>query len=307
MKIRIGTRGSKLARWQAEWVAARLSEHGVDTELIFLKTLGDVKSGPIGNAGTQGVFTKEIQRALLDHAVDLAVHSLKDLPTDPTEGLCLAAVPPREACGDALVAKQVSSLDELPTGAIVATGSARRRAQLLAWRDDLVIPDIRGNVDTRLQKLHEGDNGQQLDAIILAEAGLRRLGLDEHITQVIPKEILLPAVGQGALGLEAREDDATTREALTPLNDIPTQHAVIAERAMLRGLRGGCLAPVGAWARAAEGDQLRLDGVVLNSDGTKKLAVSVDGNSTGCEELGILAANELLSQGADDLLDASRA
>ena len=305
MKIRIGTRGSKLARWQAEWVAARLAEHDVETELIFLKTLGDVKSGPIGNAGTQGVFTKEIQRALLDEDVDLAVHSLKDLPTDPVEKLCLAAVPPREACGDALVAREVGLLEDLPSGAVVATGSARRRAQLLAWRDDLEIPDIRGNVDTRLQKLQEGDEGKRLDAIILAEAGLHRLGLEEHITQVIPKTVLLPAVGQGALGLETREHDAATREALAQLDDAATHQAVIAERAMLRSLRGGCLAPVGAWSRE-DGEHLLLDGVVLSSDGKKKVTVSVRGKPQECEELGMLAANELLSQGAGELLDASR-
>lgn len=305
MKIRIGTRGSKLARWQAEWVASELSRHGVDTQIIFLKTLGDVKSGPIGNVGTQGVFTKEIQRALLDEQVDLAVHSLKDLPTEPTAGLCLAAVPPRENCGDALIAKHAASLDELPEGAAVATGSARRRAQLLAYRHDLSVRDLRGNVDTRLQKLQDGDEQGQIDAIILAEAGLRRLGLQQHISEVIDKSIMLPAVGQGALGLETREQDEATREALQVLDDETTHQCVVAERAMLFTLRGGCLAPVGAWARQ-EADELRLDGVVLDGEGTRRVAASLTAPPSECRELGEHVAEALLKQGASELLDSAR-
>lgn len=305
MKIRIGTRGSKLARWQAEWVAGQLSQHGVDTEIIFLKTLGDVKSGPIGSVGEQGVFTKEIQRALLDEQVDLAVHSLKDLPTEPTAGLCLAAVPPRENCGDALIANQVGSLDELPKGAVVATGSARRRAQLLAYRNDLSVRDLRGNVDTRLQKLQDGDDQGKIDAIILAEAGLRRLGLQKHISDVIDKTIMLPAVGQGALGLETREQDEATREALHVLNDDVTLQCVIAERAMLLTLRGGCLAPVGAWGREESGE-LRLDGVVLNGEGTRRAAASLSAPFGDGYELGKRVAAALLQQGASDLLESAR-
>lgn len=302
MKIRIGTRGSKLARWQAEWVANELAQLQVETEIVFLKTLGDVKAGPIGNVGTQGVFTKEIQRALLDNDVDLAVHSLKDLPTDHTDGLALACVPPRELCGDALIAGEITSLDDLPQNAVVATGSARRRAQLLAYRPDLDVQDLRGNVDTRLQKLKDDDN---LHAIILAEAGLRRLGLAEHISQVLPKSIMLPAVGQGALGLEIREDDNETRDALAPMTDQVTHQAVLAERALLRTLRGGCIAPIGAWARL-EGDELKLDGIVLNGDGTKQVTASAAAQPEQCEELGIRTANELLAQGADNLLHDAR-
>ena len=301
MAIRIGTRGSKLARWQATWVAAELAKHNIETEIIFLKTLGDVKSGPIGAVGTQGVFTKEIQRALLDNQVDLAVHSLKDLPTDHTEGLSLAAVPPRERCGDALIAKHVDSVDALPQGATVATGSARRRSQLLAYRSDLNVCDLRGNVDTRLQKLEEGE----LDAIVLAEAGLHRLGLDSHISQVIPKSIMLPAVGQGALGLETRDEDSETREAIQSLHDSETHCAVLAERALLRGLRGGCLAPVGAWARI-ESDSLVLDAIVLDSKGNEQVRTSATAPAEQCEELGIRTANELIALGADRLLDSVR-
>ena len=301
MKVRIGTRASKLARWQAEWVSAELAKLEVETEIVFLKTLGDVKSGPIGNVGTQGVFTKEIQRALLDEQVDLAVHSLKDLPTEDIEGLTLAAVPPREQCGDALVSNSASSLDELPKNAVIATGSARRKALLLAHRADYEIRDLRGNVDTRLEKLDEGD----LHAIILAEAGLRRLGLEERIAQVIPKSIMLPAVGQGALGLETREGDTHTIDAISPLNDADTRHCVLAERAFLRTLRGGCIAPIGAWARMDAG-RLTLDGVVLNGDGSKQVAGNATGSPEQCEELGIRTANELLAQGASQLLDSAR-
>lgn len=301
MKIRIGTRASKLARWQAEWVSAELAKLDVETEIIFLKTLGDVKSGPIGNVGTQGVFTKEIQRALLDEQVDLAVHSLKDLPTEDIEGLALAAVPPREQCGDALVSNSATSLDELPKNAVIATGSARRKALLLAHRADYDVQDLRGNVDTRLQKLDEGD----LHAIILAEAGLRRLGLEERIAQVIPKSIMLPAVGQGALGLETREGDTKTIDAIAPLDDMDTRHCVLAERAFLRTLRGGCIAPIGAWARM-EGGQLTLEGVVLNGDGSKQVGGNATGSPEQCEELGIRTANELIAQGADKLLDSAR-
>lgn len=305
MKIRIGTRGSKLARWQAEWVSAELQKHDIETELIFLKTLGDVKAGPIGNVGTQGVFTKEIQRALLDEQVDLAVHSLKDLPTEPTEGLAIAAVPTREKCGDALVAGETASIDDLPKNAVVATGSARRRAQLLAYRPDLHVRDLRGNVDTRLQKLKDGDEEGNIDAIILAEAGLRRLGLEAHISQVIPTSIMLPAVGQGALGLETRESDSATREAMAVLDDAVTHQCVVAERSMLFSLRGGCLAPVGAWARM-ENDEIKLEGVVLKDDGTEKATVSVNSPPSDATRLGQIAAERLIEQGADRFLDAAR-
>lgn len=297
MKIRIGTRGSKLARWQAEWVAGELEKRDVETELVYLKTLGDVKAGPIENVGAQGVFTKEIQRALIDDRVDLAVHSLKDLPTDHVEGLSLSAVPVREACGDVLVSITASALEELPKGAVIGTGSARRKAQLLAFRRDFEIRDLRGNVDTRIGKLHEGE----LHAIILAEAGLRRLGLEEHITQLIPRSIMLPAVGQGALGIETREADALTKSALAFMHDEETFHSVLAERSLLRTLRGGCITPIGAWARY-QGTELKLDSIVLNSDGTKQVTATSTALPEQCEEIGIRTANELLSRGADLLL-----
>src|SRR3954465_5516322 len=227
--LRLGTRGSKLARWQAEWVAGELRRRGHAVELVEIATRGDVEpAAPIEDIGTRGVFTKEIQRALLAGSVDLGVHSLKDLPTEPVDGLVLAAVPERESpadvvvCASALGARlrldpgdQANVLSSLPNEARIGTGSLRRQAQLLHVRPDLQVADVRGNVDTRLRKLDAG----QFDAIVLAEAGLRRLGLADRATQVLPFEVMLPAVGQGALGIECRNDDVALREILTPLND----------------------------------------------------------------------------------------
>ena len=298
--IRIGTRASALARWQADWVAAQLDALNVNIEMVLISTQGDVKSGPIGAMGTQGVFTKELQRALLDEEVDLAVHSLKDLPTDEIPGLVLAAVPPRERCGDALVG-DVDTWNELPQGATVGTGSARRRAQLLHSRRDLNVIDIRGNVDTRLKKLDDGD----YDAIILAEAGLTRLGFHDRIRCVLPKEVMLPAIGQGALGLECRVDDDATRSILAHLNDDATHASVLAERSLLAALRGGCLAPIGAWGRV-ENDKLLLDAVVLDHEGTQRL--SDGGNAPPIEaiDLGQKVAEQLMRAGAAELIAQSR-
>lgn len=301
MKLRLGTRKSPLARWQADWVAARLAEMDVDVEMVYISTEGDVQSGPLGVLGGQGLFTKRIQHALLDNQIDLAVHSLKDLPTEHVPGLMLAAVPPREAVGDVLVSKRAVTLDELPQDAVVGTGSARRRAQLLHHRADLDVRDIRGNVDTRLGKLADG----QFDAIVLAEAGLRRLGLQQHIKQVLSRDVMLPAVGQGALGIEARRDDETTLEALAPLNDQSARSAVQAERALLAALRAGCLAPVGAWGRIEE-DALRLDAVVLSGDGRQRLAAQGAAALAQAEKLGEDVARDLLAQGAADLINAAK-
>jgi hydroxymethylbilane synthase len=302
-RIRLGTRASPLARWQADWVAGQLRAAGVEVELVPIATQGDqVQTGPIGAIGTQGVFTKEIQRALLDRRIDLAVHSLKDLPTDPVSGLCLAAVPPREAVGDALVGRGLTTFDALPQAAVLGTGSVRRRAQLWHARSDLRMEDVRGNVDTRLRKLDEG----QYDALILAEAGLRRLGLADRISQVLPKSLILPAVGQGALGLESREDDHATRACLTPLDDPATHAAVLAERALLAALRGGCLAPVGAWGRIEQDGQLHLTAAVLSGDGRTRLTTAIAGAPVDAAALGRQAADSLLLQGAADLIQKSR-
>jgi hydroxymethylbilane synthase len=299
--LKIGTRSSPLARWQADWVAARLVELGQAVEIVFITTQGDVRSGPLGQIGGQGLFTKEIQRALLSGEVDIAVHSLKDLPTQEVDGLTLGAIPPRESAGDVLVARQAADLASLPTAARVGTGSLRRRTQLLHARPDLVLLDIRGNVDTRLRKLDDGE----FDAIVLAEAGLKRLGLESRITAVLPKSIVLPAVGQGALGIEIRANDVRARDALAPLDDVDTRASVVAERALLAELRGGCLAPVGAWGRVEEGE-LRLDAVVLSADGKTRIAARETAEPFQAHALGVRVAAELLRQGADALIAESR-
>ena len=299
--LRLGTRGSPLARWQAEWVAARLAEHGIAVSLVPISTQGDVKTGALSEIGGQGLFTKEIQRALLAREIDLAVHSLKDLPTDPVAGLTHGAVPERESAGDVLVSHGIASVDALPRHARIGTGSTRRRAQLLHVRPDLQMLDIRGNVDTRLRKLDDGD----FDAIVLAEAGLKRLGLGDRIVHVIPQTMMLPAVGQGALGIEIRDDDDVTRQAVAPLNHADTREAIVAERALLATLRGGCMAPVGAWGRI-EADTLKLDGVVLSHDGARRLFATAQSEPDNSAALGIAVAEQLLAQGAAELIADAR-
>jgi len=290
-----------LAQWQADWVAAQLRAAGVEVEMVPVTTSGDQQLAPLGAIGGQGLFTKELQRELLAERIDLAVHSLKDLPTDPVPGLCLAAVPPRAPVGDALVSPMHASLERLPPGATVGTGSLRRRAQLLHIRPDLQVRDIRGNVDTRLRKVAAGD----YDAAILAQAGLERLQLAEHIAQRLPTSMFLPAVGQGALGLETRSDDRPTREVVRPLDDAASHAAVLAERAMLAALRGGCLAPIAAWARL-EGGWLTLIGRVLSPDGARKLEFTARAKAADAERLGRQVADELLAQGAAGLIELSR-
>ena len=275
--LRLGTRASPLAQWQANWVAAELRRHGVTVELVNITTSGDQQQTDAGSIVGTGVFTKEIQRELLAGRIDLAVHSLKDLPTDTVPGLLLAAVPERAAVADVLVSDRFDSVESLPPGAVVGTGSLRRRAQFLHYRNDLEMRDIRGNVDTRLRKLREG----HYEAIILAQAGLDRLGFTDRITQVLPLDMMLPAVGQGALGIESREDDAATRAALAVLNDAPTHAAVFAERAMLAALHGGCLAPIAAWGRIEDG-QLHLTGRVLDPAGLRRLEAESFGGFGRC-------------------------
>jgi len=226
---------------------------------------------------------------------------LKDLPTEATAGLCLGAVPKRGPISDVLVSRGGESFDELPKGAVLGTGSIRRQAQLLRARPDLIMKDIRGNVDTRLTKLEPG----QYDAVVLAEAGLTRLGLKDRITQVLPRSLILPAIGQGALGLETRQDDETTREAVEALNDSESHASVLAERSLLAALRGGCLAPVGAWGRMEEG-KLRLDAVVLSPDGKQALHACGSNAMDQAEVLGRSVAEQLLQQGAARLIEASR-
>jgi len=270
---------------------------------VEISTQGDLQQvGPIGALGSQGVFTKEIQRALLDERIDLAVHSLKDLPTEPVPGLRLAASPLRGPVSDVLVSPQALKWQDLPQGARVGTGSPRRRAQLWHVRPDLRLEDVRGNVDTRLRKLAEG----QYDALVLARAGLFRLGLAESMIREFESEILLSAVGQGALGIEIRAADTHTAQIVERLNDPATLASVTAERALLATLRGGCLAPVAAWGRLETAETLRLTAVVLSADGRTRLHADHSGLRHEAAELGTRAAEDLLAQGAAQLIQSAR-
>ncbi len=298
--LRIGTRGSELARWQSTWVARRLEAHHphLTIELVEIRTEGDRdRNTPLAAIGGVGLFTKEIQRALLDGRVDLAVHSLKDLPSRTPPGLVVAAVPVREDVADALIAPEGRSLDQLPPGARVGTGSPRRRAQILHVRPDLEIVGIRGNVETRLALATRGE----LAAVILAEAGLRRLGLDHHVTERLAPPRFLPAVGQGALGLECRSDDETTLARVAPLDDRSTHRGVIAERRVLAELEGGCLIPLAAYGRE-EGNELVLDASLFDPDGREAIHASDRSSSDDADALGLRVAGMLRDQGAERLL-----
>jgi hydroxymethylbilane synthase len=299
--LRIGTRGSPLARWQAGWVADRLraAHPGLSVDLVEIKTHGDRdRNTPLAQIGGLGLFTKEIQRALLENAVDLAVHSLKDLPTQGPEGLTLGAIPLREDPADALIAPRYRSLDAMPDGATVGTGSLRRRAQLLHLKPGLNVVGLRGNVETRLNQALGGT----LDAVVLADSGLRRLGLDVHVTERLGPPRFLPAPGQGALGIECRIEDAGTLELLGPLDDPPTRRAVVAERQALAELEGGCMIPLGAWGRDAEGERLALDAAVFAVDGHVRIFASETGPIDDPEGLGRVVAGLLRRQGAEALL-----
>jgi hydroxymethylbilane synthase len=301
MLLRLGTRGSALARWQAEWVAERLRANGTEVELVLIATTGDRRLDSLANFGGQGAFTKEIQQALIDNRVDLAVHSLKDLPTERPAELCLAAIPERAPCGDVLISPKFGMLDKLPHQATVGTSSFRRQAQLLHVRPDLQMKEIRGNIDTRLKKVHGGE----FDAVVLAAAGVTRRGLTGENTERLPFGGLPPAVGQGALAIETREDDELTRNAVSILDNSPTRAAVFAERAMLAALRAGCLAPVAAWGRL-EGDQLLLTGRVISLDGRIKLEATSAAAPSDSPALGRRVADELLDQGAAEVIAAAR-
>lgn len=306
--VRIATRASALATWQAEHVAERLGSvpaaRGV--QLVPITTQGDRdRNSALSTFGGVGVFTKEVQQAVLEGRADVAVHSLKDLPTEPTAGLVLGAVLPRAPRCDALLlpkGRKCDSLDDLPREARVGTGSLRRQAQLLSHRPDLRLGEIRGNLDTRLRKLDEGE----FDAIILAEAGLRRLGWEDRISLVLKPPVMYPATGQGAIGVECRADDDLTRKALAHLDDSTTRIEVTAERACLAALRAGCHAPVGAWSqveRLSKGDvTLTFEAVIWSRDGSRRVSASLTGPASDAQAIGVRVAEQLLKQGGDDLL-----
>jgi hydroxymethylbilane synthase len=301
--LRLGTRGSHLALWQANHVADRLRTVVGDrpVELVLIETHGDRdQASALSAMGGFGVFTKAIQTALHDRRADVAVHSLKDLPTIPEPGLELVAVPPRGPTGDAFVSQKYRRFDDLPDEAVIGTSSLRRRAQLQNRRPGLQLIDLRGNVETRLRKLAE----QDLDGIILAEAGLVRLGLANQITEILNPSWMLPAVGQGAIGLECRADDAATKDLVMALLDIDTFRRVQAERAMLLTLGGGCLVPIGATSRVEDGI-LTLRGAVLSPDGRRRVVATHTGPAETPLAIGQELAAMLLAEGAGDLLSLS--
>jgi hydroxymethylbilane synthase len=304
-KLRIGSRGSQLALWQANHISALLRARGHEVEIELIHTTGDkITDVPLAMVGTKGglgkgIFTKEIEEALAAGRVDLAVHSLKDLPTELPPGFEIAAITERQDPRDAFCSLNYPSFQELPQGARVGTSSLRRQAQLKAVRPDLDIHPLRGNVDTRLRKLEQGEYG----AIILASAGLKRLGKTELVKQIIPAEIMCPAAGQGALGIEIRLGEAKTRDLLAFLNDANARAATTCERALLNSLGGGCQVPIGAFAEMRDG-KLHLESIVAEPDGSKLLRDSRDGRIEDAAKLGAAAGATLLARGGDKILAA---
>lgn len=299
-KITIGTRGSKLALWQANYIAdcVRNQYPGLEVNLVHIVTTGDkILDVPLAKIGGKGLFTKELETAMLNGEIDLAVHSLKDMPTELPEGLLLAAITERADAGDAFISPRYGTVENLPYGAKVGTSSLRRKAQLLKYRPDLIIHDLRGNLDTRLQKLDTGD----LDAILLAVAGLKRLGWQDRITQVLSSEICLPAVGQGALAIEARSNDAEVLDMLAFLNHQETRWAVEAERAYLAEVEGGCQIPIGVYATLQQ-DILTLEAAILSVDGKRQVRQTISGSSQKAKQLGQTLAQDMLNAGGRKIL-----
>jgi hydroxymethylbilane synthase len=300
LSVVLGTRGSKLAVHQSEWVQAQLhalAPH-VTVTLRRIQTSGDrILDVPLAQIGGKGLFVKEIEEALLSGEIDLAVHSMKDVPTELPDGLEIICVPPREDPRDALISRDGKLFLDLPLGAKIGTSSLRRQSQLLHTRPDLTIAMLRGNLDTRLKKLHEG----QFDAIVLAAAGLRRLAWAHEITEYLAPQISLPAIGQGALGIEGRRDDAFIRSLLSGLDHAPSKIAVLAERALLHRLQGGCQVPIAAHATLT-GTKVRLEGVVASVDGKELIRDSVEGTIEDPESIGVQLAERLLARGGERIL-----
>ncbi len=303
-KLIIGSRGSELALWQTHFVKEKLEEFfpEIRLEVKIIKTTGDkLLDVALAKIGDKGLFTRQIETALLDREIDLAVHSLKDLQTVQPAGLTIGAVTARELPNDCLISKRFASIDDLPENAKVATGSLRRKSQLLHYRPDLEIFEIRGNVPTRIKKFEESD----LDAMILAFAGVHRLNLDSYIKQIIPSEIMIPAVGQGAMAIETRDEDAELKKMLQKLTDENTSFCVAAERSFLRTLEGGCQVPIGANARL-ENNKIHLEGMAGNLDGSINLRGSISGDKENAADLGKRLAQNLIEKGANRLLEMTR-
>ncbi|PSV13362.1 hydroxymethylbilane synthase [Photobacterium kishitanii] len=299
--IRIATRKSPLAMWQAEFVKAELelAHPGLVVELLPMVTKGDIiLDTPLAKVGGKGLFVKELEVAMLEGRADIAVHSMKDVPVEFPEGLGLVTICEREDPRDAFVSNHYDSIDDLPLGAIVGTSSLRRQCQLRSQRPDLIVNDLRGNVNTRLRKLDEG----QYDAIILATAGLKRLKMNDRIRSKIAPEVSLPAVGQGAVGIECRLNDQRVRDLLAPLNHQPTATRVLCERAMNNRLQGGCQVPIGSYSEL-QGDNIWLRALVGEPDGSIIIRAEISGPIAAAEQLGETLADELLAKGAKDILD----
>lgn len=299
-KLRIGTRGSPLAMVQADWVRGKLSKHFATwkIEIVTIRTSGDrQKSLPLSELGGKGAFTREIEKALLAGEIDLAVHSMKDLPMEIPSGLLLAAITERENPFDAFISRNGVNLDSLPLQSTIATGSLRRKAQLLHYRGDLIIKDIRGNVDTRLKKLQRGF----AEGLVLAAAGLRRLNKEDSITQYLPPDVCLPAAGQGTLGIEIREEDSLLGEKLAVLNHRQSSLAVSAERSFLRVLGAGCHTPAGAYGEM-NGGEILLRGFVSSPDGKALVKMKMLGREEDAEIVGDLLARRILKGGGKELL-----
>jgi hydroxymethylbilane synthase len=298
--IRIGTRGSLLAKWQAEFVRKRIFQStGVETEIVIIKTTGDaMQQAPFSQIGGKGVFIKELEEALLDEHIDLAVHSVKDIPTDVPSRLSFPAVCKREDIRDCLVSAKGETLATLRRDARIGTSSLRRQSQLRHHRKDFDLRDLRGNVDTRLRKVESGE----YEAIVLAKAGLDRLGLSARITEVLSPDVCMPAVGQGAIAVQARLKDQELSDALAPLDDNETRQSIVAERALLGALQGGCQVPLGAWARFERG-QLAMDAVVCSPDGATYIRQRATGPMDQPRELGHQLAQLLVDAGAGTILE----
>jgi hydroxymethylbilane synthase len=303
--LQIGTRGSQLALWQANWVktALEVRDSSLSIELVIIKTTGDkILDVPLARVGGKGLFVKEIEEALLNEKIDLAVHSMKDMPAQIPQGLCIGAIPQREVPQDVLISKSNRLFSELPSGAIIGTGSLRRKAQVLFARPDLVVLPLRGNIDTRLKKL-ESEN---LDAIILAAAGVRRLGFENRITQYLDENIMLPAVGQGALCIEIRQDDPLTGPVVAGLEDPTTRAVIRGERAFLDRLEGGCQVPIAAHGRI-DNNIFTLSGLVAALDGKTLIKQTLQGPENSSDVIGAELAERLISMGAKTIIDNLKA
>jgi hydroxymethylbilane synthase len=299
--VRIGTRGSPLAVWQAEWIRSRLValHPQYEAELTKIKTTGDkITDVPLAQVGGKGLFVKEIETALLEDRIDLAVHSMKDMPAEIPPGLCISAMPERENPLDVLISRNGKSFEDLPKGARLGSSSLRRAAQVRHVRPDVTVHPLRGNLDTRIRKLET----EGLDAIVVAAAGVTRLGLKACITEYLPEEIMLPAIGQGALAIETREDDDSIRRLIAPLDHRETGLAVKSERAFLARLEGGCQVPIAARARIV-GDELELTGLVAEVDGSVVLRETITGPVEQHEKLGVELADRLLKKGGREILE----